>query len=141
MKPKALAALGQVIDGKSAKGVVADTGEAAWATARTKAATAVLGDQIGPSRPGGVAVQINQQFGRCNGTPGRVMSDDEAIAVDGARERGELKPYNGPPRPGYVIQPPQSRVDAERARRRELEGVVVDVTGQVGDSPKAAEER
>jgi hypothetical protein len=87
LKPKALKVLSDVLDGKSAKGVVADTGEAAWANAKVKSAAAILGDDIGQSRPN-AAVQVNVGLTQ-NVTPGYIIRQpprrrpaDEQPAID-----------------------------------------------------------
>jgi hypothetical protein len=128
VRPKAMRAVIDIIDGKDSAGERRDDGSAAWATSRLKASAALLGETVGVPRPG-VAVQINQQFGGYQGTAGRVMTIDDCIAEDEAEERGEVKPaWDGPPRPGYVIKPSKSMVDREKRRRaqQQIEGGAVD---------------
>jgi hypothetical protein len=57
--PKALGALISVLEGKDSKGRHIDDGSAAWQTARIKAATSILGDDVGQTRPTTGAVQVN----------------------------------------------------------------------------------
>ena len=137
-KPKALHAIVDVIEGKDSAGERKDDGSAAWAAARTKAASAVLGNEIGPSRPG-VNIQVNQFAG--GQSAGFVRTVDDCIREDEARaereKRGEVpRSWEGPPVAGYILKPSERMVEREKARRAQQQGHVVGgpvIDGKTGD--------
>jgi hypothetical protein len=80
LKSKAIAALGQVIDGRDSKNRHIDDGSAGWATSRSKAASQVLADDPAPRSP--VSINVNTAVV----TPGYVIRQPARRAPQSASD-------------------------------------------------------